>query len=676
MTDRGPRWQCRAVPMAMVLLTSGGIAEAQQDAGPVVVTRRSQLEWFQLEDLRAAIEFSYQLSLDEQDSGPAGRIKDREDLFREILELDGNAFMGHPNLVDLDFNLRFNFEQSQLDAESQNVDGARDEFLNEFDINALILRNSDVPIRVFGRRSQITVDQAFGGTLDSVVTEYGTRLYFSGDQLRHQLAYSHRDQDQNDRFGNADFGVQQDTINSNGSFTIDQGNVLRWDYSFDQVEESGTLRRNNDFDEHDLFAVHEYKFGADDEHLMRSAFTFLDVSGDFPFQRLRVDERLRMRHSDDLISQWDYAFNEDERPGTTQRRHRGQAQVRYQLFDSLYSIASAGGSDLSVVEEDFSSREFFGNLDLTYTKKVPLGSVDATVNLNVNRRDNTPRGATIQVTDEARTFSAAGLITITRRNVVIPSIFITDVTGLIVYSEGPDYTVQDFGIRVEIRRVLGGMIAAGQSVLIDYQLGPEPGGVTDTLAQGYTFRYNFQEGPLRGLSPYVRYLNLDEMRPSSQQLLGFPEADVEELTLGAEYNYQRWFALAEWQDHKSSISPFRKTRYELRYVQPLGRDSRFILSGDYDEIDNLDQDFRSRVFTVSTRWNQRFSEHLRANLLLQYVDQDDDRGFGSQGFEQQLTVDWNYRQTTINASVRHSGVDGEFSDTQFLTFFIGIRRSF
>ena len=642
---------------------------------PVVVSQRPPLELVRIEDLRVAIELSYRHREDRRDSPGVPSTKDTEDLFTETLELSGSSFAGHPNLMHLDFTVRLNLEQEHLDNESIGDSDSRDEFTNEFNLEALFLRESAVPIRAYGRRTEADIDQPFASSIDTTTTAAGFELDFRLPDMPNRIGYEHRDQDQNDRTQQGDFKIVEDSLFSRGDWRISDGNLFNWDYSYRTVDQSGDLRPTNNFDEHDLFAVHLYKFGARDLSSLRSSLTYFKQTGDFAFERLRVDERMLLRHSEDLTSQYDYIFAREEGDLSRQTQHRGQAQVRHQLYDSLYTVATAGASHLEVTEGDFDSDQAFGALDLTYNKLVPYGNIEATYNLNLNYRDDSPTGAPVQVTNEVRTFDVSGLIVLNRRNIDASSIVITDATGVILYSEGVDYTVQNFGDRTEIRRIIGGNIAPGETVLIDYVIGPEPGGETDTVGQGYAFRYNFTEGLLNGFSVYVRYIDVDETRPAATRAL-FPEADTQEWTYGVEYNLNDLHLLYERQDRNSTLSPFVKSRYEARYNLLLGRDSRFVISADYDDIDNTDDDLRSTILTITARWDQRFTERLRAGVLLQYVMQDDSTGFDSEGFEQQFDLDWHYRQTSISASVRHSSLDSTGTDTDFLTLYVGVRREF
>jgi hypothetical protein len=63
---------------------------------------------------------------------------------------------------------------------------------------------------------------------------------------------------------------------------------------------------------------------------------------------------------------------------------------------------------------------------------------------------------------------------------------------------------------VRIDRVIGGAIPADSAVLMDYTLLPIPDTDIRTSALGLSLRYDFLEGPLKSLSPFVRMAFIDQ----------------------------------------------------------------------------------------------------------------------------------------------------------------------
>ena len=64
------------------------------------------------------------------------------------------------------------------------------------------------------------------------------------------------------------------------------------------------------------------------------------------------------------------------------------------------------------------------------------------------------------------------------------------------------------------------------------------------------------------------------------------------------------------------------------------------------------------------------------SVVLIWRDQQDSNDSDVEGFEQWLDLTWDYRQTTVYASIRNSMLDSDDSDSLFQTFLLGIRREF
>lgn len=349
--------------------------------------------------------------------------------------------------------------------------------------------------------------------------------------------------------------------------------------------------------------------------------------------------------------------------------------MTHSLFESLTTVGEIGASNLSLSPEDFQSDQLHVNLDLNYSKRIPGGSLYATALGHYNWQNDSDRGTGIQILDESHVFDVSDIVVLSRRNIITPTIVVTDAPGFITYSEFVDYTVLQFGNRVEIRRILGGNITANQSVLVDYEIGPEPGGKTTTRSHGITLRYRLQEGPLRGLSFFTRYLDVDEIRPRAIQAL-FPEADVQDLVYGIEYDNGPWSLLAEKQKHDSTISPFERMRLELIYRHRFSNGSQFSLNAYYNDTDNFASNFRTTSTTVTARWDGAITDKLHASLYAIWRLEDSSSKNDSEGFDQQLDLTWRYRQTTLYATIRNSNLDSDLTDTNSQLFLFGFRREF
>jgi len=665
-----PRGRAAATAVAAVMTAMAGAQS--NDGGPVVVSPRTELKWIDFYDIEAALELEWRTNYDRNDpaGGPSSRTV--EDRMREILELRTQGYVGHPNLLELDLGGRFWFDQQWLSQTNEPTEFIP-QFLLDWDVSGLFLKETAVPFTLYTRQNTSEIDRAFGSSLENTFNEYGVRASFRAPSAPTNIQIFRRQIDQVDNGVGQDFKIDQFTVQADGRLDLDLNHRLAWDAKYDIVDESGQLRTPRSFNRFEGTATHTLGFGVDDNSSLRTQLRVVNTSGDLPYQLVRVLPRLRLWHSPSLQSWYDYRFEWSKQTSQEQMINEATANFQFQLFDSLTMIGNAGYNGLDVPTDGFSSNELFTRLDVQYLKQVPGGALEANVNGIISGLDQSARGAPIQITDDLRAFSPNAFF-IDQRNIQASSIVITDITGTIVYALNVDYVVFAFPDSVQVQIVPGGNIVPNQVVLVDYTIGPDPGGRTTTTGVGVELRYTFQEGWFRGLSFYGNYFHQDQTL--SIETPDFPANEFEDLRYGIEYNYWKLYFRAERQHRNSTLSPFDATRIEGRYTEPLGRNSNLVVSALYQEIDRTDEDFRQQTTTFSAQWNQQFTERLRTSLLFQYQLSDDNQSFDTDAFEGQLDVSWRYRQTEIYGQFRGSINDSAANDTTFARVIVGIRREF
>jgi len=650
------------------------VQAAAQDGDSIVIGERPQLDTVQIDDFRLALDFLFVDEDDERETG-GETLRDTDQTFREILELATSGYFGHPNLVSFDMTGRFGLEQEEIESDTFGQRDRTSQSLLEYNLLFDILREAELPLTLYAQQDQVLLTRQFGPSLDSVSSEYGGILHVRSETAPMRVQVFHREQDQSSAFDDLDFSLAQNTVAASGQVNFAPAHFMTWDYTFDDVVESGSLRPTTSFQRHDAYINDSYSFGDIDEHNLRSAVQVLSQSGDFPIDRLRWTEALLLLHSQDLETRYDYTFDRQDVEGSTQTFQLGTARLRHHLFESLISNVEMGGSKLDVSETGFTSEQIFGSLGFEYTKRVPYGQLTATANVGHTLQENSEQGGSLTIVDEVHTFGVSGLIFLERRFIEPASIVITSADGFTIFREGVDYTVMAFDDHVEIRRVLGGDISDGQTVLIDYRVGPEPGGTTNTTRTGGTIRYRIDEGALTGVSVYGRFFEQDEDR-STTDFIGIPESDFQDLVFGAEYELRELLLKSEYQIRTGSFSPFEALRIEAYYTYPLGLGSSLVFTALHHEIDRTNEDIQTSINTISGVWNQQIDTRLKARLLLLWREEDDSAGVDVTGFEQQLDLTWDYKQTTVYGSLRNAFIESDVTDSTFQTIILGIRREF
>ncbi|MGE3108986.1 MAG: hypothetical protein AB7G11_17290 [Phycisphaerales bacterium] len=665
----------------LVLVITAGTAWSRQalqpqptDDGPVIVgERRGKYNLLELPRFGFELEFFGQWQKDTTKQGGSSRQTDTEDVFRGTANLDFEAYVGHKNLLDISGTMKLGLDYTHTESDTLGEKRNDLEFTNLYDVQGLILGEGPVPVTAYSRRVDSRLRRQFFGTIKNITSETGVIARLKSEAAPITLQYFHREEDESDPLGTIDSSLVQDTFSLSGQLRLGEHQRLELDYAFDDAVETQAFGFRNSYQRHDGTFTHVIEFGKDNLDSLRSSLRVYDQSGVFAQSTYRLDEQLRLRHSDRLESRYDVTAEQQTRGGVDQTLLGGSATVRHKLYDSLVSSATAGLRRLEV-DDEFTSDEAFINGLLDYTKKVPVGRLNVSTAAGYNRQDNSERGGDLPVLDEAHVFNDPFPVTINRRNIVASSIVVTTTAHSPLF-EGLDYTVQAFADRVELRRVLGGAIGNGDAVLVTYDIGPEPGNVIDTTTVSVSARLNFDETLAKGLSLYVTYRRSDHALHADQPAL-FVLDDFEDLLYGAEYQIGAVTLLAERQNHESEVSPYDVVRFQARYNQRFSRESVVNLEYSHETVEYALTDNRLQLDRVTFRWTQRLDEALRASVEIQFRNEQDRLSDDVRAWDQAIELTWRKRQTTIFASFHNTILDSSSVERTSQLFTIGIRRTF
>lgn len=653
------------------------LAPGQPDeGGPVIVGDRDKsLRFLILDEFSASLDFYSRYQRNSIDQHGQPKITDTELLFRETLGISSRFFLGHPNLADITADANLGLEDNFIDNDTLGLSNEHEtSFFNEFNINALILGEGPAPLTLFARRNESLLDRAFIGSVDSRTTEYGASVQLFRDVAPTMITYTHRIDELEDALAINDDRLTQDTFAVQSLWTPNDRHRLSFDYTLDLVDENRASGFDTSFTRHDATAIHEYRFGADERHTLRSNLRLFDQSGDFEQTIVRLLETLNLRHTDKLTTRYDLTIEHRDVSGQPQNLYRGEFVLRHQLFDSLTTTLNAGGSRFELSEENFTSDEFHAGVDWEYTKSVPYGRFDASLGFNGAVQEDSERGQVINILDTPRVFPDALPITLSGPNILPASIVVTDLSGTRRYVEGIDFRQDNFPDRIELRRLVGGLIAENQTVLIDYALGPEAAATINTFVITIAGRYTVEEGHLAGLSPYAQYRDVSQtISPSSPSRIPF---DVRAFRGGVDYYIGSLTLNGEYERQESSISPFNAWRASARYDRRFGLNTFVRFDYTHEFVDFDDTDGTIDLDRVLAEVGYRFDFGLELRLRALYRNERDSLIGNSEGFEQSLELNWQIRQTSLFASLRNTMQESGNVSTDSQNFIFGFSRRF
>ena len=642
----------------------------------VIGGMEQQRQKFQIDRPQAFLSLNAAYSDSKSSSSGGTEVRTTETVYQEILGLTTRAWILSPNFIDMNLAGSFGLQQTAIDSNASTLEGESgkgDEETYEYDATATFLRLSTAPLTLFARRTQDIVTQPFGSSYESTADTMGGSWQIRHKTLPTSLRYQHLNLQQTTLGGDLDFESTEDIFAWNTSWRPTDKQVLNWSYEY------RTSQWNDEFgdseeDSHDALLDHTLNFGRDARSELESTLQYYTQTGDTNYDRARWAERLRLRHSDQFETRYNYDFSQFTYEGSETTSHRASTGFTHWLYSSLitsgsfaYVLSDSDGSETS---------EWIANLTLDYRKKVPLGTFFSTFTATYSSQESEARGDPLIFLDQSYSFEGFQPLLIPQQNIVPSSIVVSQRRpgGEEVFVQGIDYTVTPVPAGVEIRPV-GANITVGQPVLVDYTLAPQGASEITTSSFGITGRYTLEEGWLRGLSPYARYF-VQQQDVSTTGINPPLPNDITSYTFGSDYRIGHFLFRAEHQIVDSTLLPFEATRFRAEWTQDLMIDLRAGANIEHTILEYTDTGSQTDATSVSATIDYRLTRFLTAMGRVSWIMQTDSVSGDTEGWDSELGLRWRYRQTQIHGSVRQTSLSTEDFDTESLLFQLGFERRF
>jgi hypothetical protein len=663
-----------AIALPIIAGAPRSIAQTPADEAPVFGAKQKR-DLVSFDSWEAMLELIFQRTQNKIDDKPSHE-SDNENLFTETFTLKTHGAVIHPNVLELNLAGTFGLRQRDFQEDLNGVHSSESDntTVTGYDLNAAFLRNQTTSFTLYAQRYEETVNRDFGASLINTTSTYGAIADVRLQKFPTRIQIYHMEQSLDDPLNVQGYTQKQDTALWHTEWVPSDRSRLTFDYSFNSVNEKAQLAQPVSFDVQQVSLSHVANFGKDLRNNLTSTLDYLNQTGDFPEDRLRLDERLTFQHTPNLQSYYRYTYTQDSRENFDQTDHQGEIGFEHKLYQSLITRGAVGFQVIDT-QDSQSSQEWYARLDFNYTKKVPYGVLGLSLAGGYDYRNNEAQTSAIEIIDEPHTFTDPLGVVIVRTNIEPRSIVVTDTSRLRLFVPGVDYTVAVLPNRVELRRIFGGAIADNQGVLVDYTVGPQPANTQDTFNFALGGRYDIDSGPFKGLAVYARYFYQQQSINSEVSSFFIPD-NIHDLTVGAEYRIGAFTFTTEQVWHDSTLAPYNSTRFGASYNQRIIQPMVLSLGANYQIIDYTDINDHVTYLNLAAGLDYEISRELHATLSATYRDQTDTLFGNTRGFEQQLQVQWRHRQTYVYALVRNVTLENEGQDSAFQFFQIGIQRRF
>ncbi len=325
-------------------------------------------------------------------------------------------------------------------------------------------------------------------------------------------------------------------------------------------------------------------------------------SSDSELLRLRyllATTRLDAHHTDNLNSTYQLQVNQRRSGAFSSDTVLASASVEHQLYENLVTTLDARLSDNDQSIGRVRLNEV--GLGFRYTRPIPWGKIGVTHRQRVQLEDNDITSALTPVLNEAHTLTGTTPSFLSRTNVGVGSVVVTDLTGVVVYALGIDYTLVVVGDTLGVVRDPLGGIASGDQVLVSYSFASQmPFSV---------MRRSIHSGATLELWEALRlFASLDnainELRSGTWPT---DTGNDRIMRLGAELKWNWSTTRMEYEDRGTTVTPTTRKRFGEHVQLAFGNEWSAGLSGDRVETGftgtgqwitehRLSGDMRRRVF--------------------------------------------------------------------------------
>lgn len=632
-------------------------------AGCDVNVRGRQRPLIRHERIQSEMELIAERRADEQST--SGNKRDSETtVFEERLRLKTEGDIYHPDLLFYNAVLGIGLAQQRIDSDEES--DRHSESLNDYNVFAELLRGKRYPTTFYATKSEELISRQFLGALRTERQSRGATLSLRSENWPMTFQYTSSESDQDELTSLATDFFSRDDERFRYSARHNFSDLSRLSFDFDRTEVS--QRSPGAFIETDTdryTALHDLIFGNDEQHRLDSFLNYVNQTGTFNFENLQVEERLRLQHLDNFLTNYKFRFADYERETVRNKERRGEAGLEHRLYESLVTTANVFTSETDLgTQGDLTQRG--GTVGLSYQKKNRWGLLLSSYTAGLTKSDQSGGAGTGVVIDESHTATELIPVELDRVNIDVSSIQVKNDVGLL-FQEGEDYTITERNGRVWLNIItVGGAVppnfTEGQEFFVDYNFFIEPKRQEDTLRQNLTVRERFHNG----FSVYYAHRRQDEDVSSTLTQITPDEYIIN--TIGADYSSKGLFLQAEYSKEDSTQTPSTSRKLHGRYSWPVSLTTnasvrvlnQWLDFGAPDEHDVV-------LFKTGTEVFTRLTDKYGISTRADYRDEDDTRFGTTRGFQFSSELQYNVRQLSIVTGVefntldrRNDEIDGSF----------------
>jgi len=264
-----------------------------------------------------------------------------------------------------------------------------------------ILRDQPLSLNIFANRDQSVVSRELAGESEITTENRGFTLF--ARRLYVPSTFTFRQEDEDEKSRTADIvarrSVERNIVRYEGQRGWEDKEVGA---TYEFIDDVDRVFPALSFRSHDGQLYYAMDFGEELNWHFDSRLHFTTRTGLTESTLWTATETLRVEHSEQLRSNYRYLFLRTETPAGETTTHDLAGDVTHQLWQSLITVAGVGASRADLVQGQKDAGR--GHLDVTYTKRLPLGGrLTLTAGGSLQYEDDRFRAAETAVSQESHT---------------------------------------------------------------------------------------------------------------------------------------------------------------------------------------------------------------------------------------------------------------------------------
>ncbi len=513
--------------------------------------------------------------------------------------LDTKSYIWHPNFLQIEFGGNYN-PGTRRDQYLVAPDRSELSSLESINFNSVFFDQRPLRIGFFANYSHNYINRELTTNVEMFRNVYGSTLSIRNRKLPINFVWQRDKWRQKElatgrTYSSSIENVYAEVNKSFGRFDTGRLSYVYKDVVYRYLKNEKFRNRINELQFKETLYLDKHRMSSFNSNVWATKQV-----GSQPFERFNVLESLNLQLPWNFGFSGGYRYFNNKYQSVKSIQQSLNARLRHQLYKSLSSNLYYNFDNLKHTNFDEERNTLGGGF--RYTKKIPGGGV---LNLNYERMERkvarSNETIVVQVFEESHTLEDGKIVMLEYPFILKESVVVKDEQGVVIYQENIDYILIERGDFLEIQRLPGGQIPPGGVVLVDYTARQ----LTD---YDYTIHGKYYGGSISLFRNFIQFYyrknknDFGTLQPLLARILKWNDQEV----YGATVNIGPMSLGAENDDYRSNIVPYRSKRYFATMSGRLGRDFRYVLTGNYRDYNLIDENEKQEFIDASTRITYRF----------------------------------------------------------------------